>query len=52
MAHVREGLTFNATAGCIALMTSLAVALLIYAVMTFAGLVPPISAQSLVSLTF
>ena len=41
MAQVPEGLTFHATAGCIALMTSAAVALIIYAVMTFAGLVPP-----------
>ncbi len=52
MAHVREGLTFNATAGCVGLVSGAAVALLIYAALTFAGLVPPLPAQSLVSLTF
>jgi hypothetical protein len=53
MADVRrEGVTFHATAGCIAVVTSVAVALFIYAVMTFAGLVPPVSAQSLVNLAF
>ena len=52
MAHVREGLTFNATAGCVGLVSGVAVALLIYAVMTFAGLVPPVPVQSLVNLIF
>ena len=52
MAPVREGLTFVATAGCVALITGVAVALFVYAAMTFVGLVPPVSTQSLVSLTF
>ena len=52
MTRLRERSTFSATAGCIALMTGLAVALLVYAAMTFAGLVPPVPAQSIVSLTF
>jgi uncharacterized membrane protein len=52
MAHVREGLTFHATAGCIALMTGIAVSLIIYAAMTLVSLVPPVSAQSVVSLAF
>ena len=52
MAIAREGRTFNATAACITLMTGIAVALFVYAAMTFVGLVPPVPSQSIVSLTF
>jgi len=47
-----EDLTFNATAGGIFLVTSVAVLLIIYALLTFVALLPPTAAQQLVGSTY
>jgi hypothetical protein len=52
MAPVRNGLTLGTLAGVVIVVTTVAVALLLYAASTFVHLVPPVSAQSVVSLTF
>jgi hypothetical protein len=47
-----ENLTFHATAGGIFLATSVAVMLIIYALLTLAALLAPSAAQQLVGFTY
>ena len=47
-----DDVTFSATAGCIFLATTGAVILIIYALLTFAALLPPSAAQQLVGVTY
>lgn len=47
-----EDLTFSATAGGIFLVTTVAVMLIMYALLTFAALLPPSAAQRLVETSF
>jgi len=47
-----EYLTFSATAGGIFVATSLALMLIIYALLTFVALLPPSTARQLVGITY
>ena len=47
-----EYLTFSATAGGIFVATSLALMLIIYALLTFVALLPPSAARQLVGITY
>ncbi len=52
MTGALEGLTFKATAGCIALIAAAAFGLIIYATITFVGVLQAASAQALSSLLY
>jgi len=47
-----EHLTFTATAGGIFVATSVALMLIIYALLTFVALLPPSTARQLVGITY
>jgi hypothetical protein len=47
-----EDVTFSATAGGIFIATSVAVMLIIYALVTFVALLPPSAAKQLVGFTY
>jgi hypothetical protein len=52
MTRASRGLTFEATAGCIALIAGAALGLIIYAALTLVDLLPRASAQALSILPF